>query len=85
MSVALVILMWKVNRLRGDRLIKRIAFGAVCVHAAQIAAGALFVWSAAGREWGAIHVGLAAAVWGLLVTLALMEGMKGQGIEMESR
>lgn len=85
MSITLVMLIWQVNRLRSDRLIKRVAFAAVCTHAVQIAAGALFVWSAAGSEWGAIHVGLAATVWGLLVTLALMEGMSKQGIETESR
>ena len=85
MSLALLILLWQVFRLRSEPLIRRIAFGAVCVHIVQIAAGALFVLSSAGREWGAIHVGLAAAVWGLLVTLAIMEGMNRQHAEIGSR
>ena len=82
MSVALLILLWQVFRHRSEPLIRRIAFGAVFVHIVQIAAGALFVLSSAGREWGAIHVGLAATVWGLLVTLAIMEGMNRRRLEM---
>ena len=85
MSVALLILIWQVNRHRSEPLIKRIAFGAAFTHAIQIMAGALFVLSSAGREWGAIHVGLAAAVWGLLVMLAIMEGMNRQQVEIETR
>ncbi len=73
MSIALLILMWQVHRQRAEPLIKRIAFGAVLVQVMQIAAGALFVLTTAGREWGAIHVGLAATVWGLLVILSLIE------------
>ena len=82
MSIALLILIWQVHRYRAEPLIRRIAFGAVVIHILQIAAGALFVLSSAGREWGAIHVGLAAAVWGLLVTLAIMEGMNKERLEM---
>ena len=85
MSVALLILILQVNRHRSEPLIKRIAFGAAFAHAIQIMAGALFVLSSAGREWGAIHVGLAAAVWGLLVMLVIMEGMNRQQVEIETR
>lgn len=85
MSVALLILIWQVNRHRSEPLIRRIVFGAAFTHAIQIMAGALFVLSSAGREWGAIHVGLAAAVWGLLVMLAIMEGMNRQQVEIETR
>ena len=82
MSVTLLIMLWQVYRHRSEPMIRRVAVGAVLVHAIQIAAGALFVLSSAGREWGAIHVGLAAAVWGLLVILAIMEGMNRQRAKM---
>ncbi|MCY3915787.1 MAG: COX15/CtaA family protein [Chloroflexi bacterium] len=85
MSVTLLILLWQVYRHRSEPLIKRIALGAVFIHIVQIVAGALFVLSSAGREWGAIHVGLAAAVWGLLVILAIMGGMNRQQVEIDSR
>ena len=85
MSVALFILIWQIHRHRSEPLIRRITLGAVLAHVVQIAVGALFVLSSAGREWGAIHVGLAAAVWGLLVTLAIMEGMNRQQGEIETR
>ena len=84
-SVTLLILLWQVLQHRSEPLIKWIALSAVFIHVLQIAAGALFVLSAARREWGALHVGLAAAVWGLLVTLAIMEGMNRQSAEMELR
>jgi len=73
MSVTLLILLRQVLRHRREPLIKRIALSAVLTHVIQIGAGALFVLSSAGREWGAIHVGLAATVWGLLASLAIME------------
>lgn len=82
MSIALFILIWQVHRYRTEPLTRRIALGAAVTHIVQIVAGALFVLSSAGREWGAIHVGLAAAVWGLLVTLAIMEGMNRESLEM---
>lgn len=78
MSVALLLLLRQVYRERSDSLIRRLATGAVLVQALQIGVGALFVLSAAGREWGAAHVGLAATVWGLLVTLAVIEGMNSR-------
>ena len=73
MSITLLILLWQVQQRRRDILIRRLAYGAAAGHGLQIGAGALFVLSAAGREWGAIHVGLAASVWGLLIALAVME------------
>lgn len=78
MSLALLVLLRQVYRQRSDRLIRRIALGAVLVHVLQIGVGALFVLSVAGREWGAAHVGLAATVWGLLVALAVIESINTQ-------
>lgn len=85
MTITLLILLRQVHRQRKEPVIRRIAFGVVCAHVVQIAAGALFVLSAAGREWGAIHVGLAAAVWGLLVALTVMEGMNQRKFAMATQ
>ena len=78
MSVTLLILLRQVYRERSENLIRRLALGAVLVQALQIGVGALFVLSIAGREWGAMHVGLAAAVWGLLIALAVIERLNTQ-------
>ncbi|MCY4062581.1 MAG: COX15/CtaA family protein [Chloroflexi bacterium] len=82
MTVTLLILLRQVCRHRREPLIKRIALSAVFTHVIQIGAGALFVFSSAGREWGAIHVGLAATVWGLLASLAIMEAINGRHPEV---
>lgn len=73
MSITLLILLRQVYHKRRQRLIRRLVLGAALAQALQIGVGALFVISAAGRAWGAAHVGLAAAVWALLVTLAAIE------------
>ena len=73
MGVTLLMLLRQVYRWRSDGLIRWLALGAVLVFAMQMGVGALFVLSAAGPEWGALHVGLAAVVWGLLVALAVIE------------
>lgn len=71
MAVALLILLWKAWR--REALVRRIALAAMLAYLLQIGVGAMFVISAAGPAWGAIHVGLAAAVWGLLVCLFVIE------------
>lgn len=78
MSITLVILVRQVYRGRRQRLTRRIALGAAALQVLQIGVGALFVFSAAGRAWGAAHVGLAAAVWGLLVALTALEHINRQ-------
>ena len=83
MSITLLILLRQVYRQRSESLIRRIALGAVLVHMLQIGVGALFVLSIAGREWGALHVGLAAAIWGLLVVLAVIESMNSRSAALK--
>ncbi len=75
MLAALIILVALARRGRSERLVKRLAMAALHSTLLQIGVGALFVLSAAGAEWGALHVGLAAAVWGLLAALAAVERM----------
>ncbi len=81
MSIMLVILIGQVYRKREQALIRRIALGAAALQILQIGVGALFVFSAAGREWGAVHVGLAAAVWGMLVTLTALEYINRRSVQ----
>ena len=72
-GVAVVILVWQVLQNRSESLVKQIALAAGFAYLLQIGAGAMFVISVAGPEWGVIHVGLAAAIWGLLIVLAVVE------------
>ena len=81
MSITLVILVRQVYRKRRQALIRRIALGAAALQILQIGVGALFVFSAAGRAWGAVHVGLAAAVWGMLVTLTALEHINRRSVQ----
>ncbi len=73
MAVSLLILIWQVWQKRAGTLDRGLALGAGLVYALQIGIGALYVLSVASAEWGAIHVGLAATVWGLLVALTIIE------------
>ncbi len=73
MGLSLLILLRQVWRGRRDALVRRITVAAALAYALQIGVGAAFVFSAAGPAWGAAHVGLAAAVWGLLISLVVIE------------
>lgn len=72
-GIAVLILVWQVLRNRADALVRQIALAAGCVYLLQMGTGAMLVISVARPEWGAVHVGLAAAAWGLLVILAVVE------------
>lgn len=73
MSLTILLLLRQVYRNRQENRIKQIALAIGLAYLLQVGAGAMFVFSVAGPEWGALHVGLAAAVWGLLVALATIE------------
>lgn len=75
LGITLAILVWQVYRLRQDSLTRGVALAAFVVYLVQVGVGALYVLSAAGPEWGAAHVGLAATTWGLLVVLSAMEAL----------
>ncbi|MCY4538666.1 MAG: COX15/CtaA family protein [Chloroflexi bacterium] len=78
MGLTVLILLRQVFKKRQERLVKQIALAIVLVFLLQVGAGAAFVFSIAAAEWGAIHVGLAATVWGLLVVLATIESLNHQ-------
>ena len=73
MGLSLLILLRQARKGQVVRLSRRITVAAALVYALQIGVGAAFVFSAAGPVWGAAHVGLAAAVWGLLISLVVIE------------
>lgn len=69
-----LLFMWRQTRKkRQERLVKQIALAIVLVYLLQVGAGAAYVFSIAAAEWGAIHVGLSAIVWALLVALTTIE------------
>jgi len=78
MVITLAILVQQVYQKRRQPVIRLIVAGVALAQVLQIAVGALFVLTAAGRAWGAAHVGLAAVVWSLLVALAVMERMNAR-------
>ena len=72
-ALTIAILVWQILQNRADPLIRQIALAAGAAYLLQIATGAMFIFSIASPEWGVVHVGLAAATWGLLVILAVIE------------
>jgi heme A synthase len=73
LGIALALLAWQAWIHRKSRMIQMLASAAVLLYLGQAGVGALFVWSGAAPEWGATHVGLAAATWAALIALAAIE------------
>ncbi len=73
LGVALVLVVWQTFRHRQSPRLKWLSAIALICYLAQAGVGALFVLSAAAPIWGAAHVGMAAATWGLLVVLSILE------------
>ncbi len=73
MALSLFLMIRQVLRQRGETSIRLFALAAGGAYLLQIGSGAMFVISTAGPAWGALHVGLAATVWGLLIILVSME------------
>jgi heme A synthase len=73
LGITLALLVWQVWRSRTNQTAHWLAGCAMLAYLTQAAVGALFVFSGASSAWGALHVGLAAATWGLLVALGIVE------------
>lgn len=78
LGLALVLLAWSVWRNRQSQLVRTVASAALAAYGLQAGIGALFVLSSAGQVWSAAHVGVAAATWGLLVALSVIETVNTQ-------
>jgi heme A synthase len=78
LGIVLALLVWSalVNRRGGN--VRTLAVSALLVYLMQAGVGAMFVLSLAGPLWGAAHVGLAATIWVLLVTLSVIETMNSR-------
>jgi heme A synthase len=81
LGIALVLLVRFIGNERNG-LARNLAVGALAVYIMQALVGALFVWTQAAPEWGAMHVGLAAALWSLLVALCAVETLDQQPAEI---
>lgn len=82
MAISLLILVRQVFQNHAETLVRQLAMAAVFVYVLQIGVGAMFIFSAAGPAWCAVHVGLAAMVWGLLVILAVIENSSKDALEI---
>jgi len=72
-GISLLILLWQVYRTREDRLTRGLTLAVCAAFLLQVGVGAMYVISVAGPEWGAAHVGMAAATWGFLVMISVIE------------
>ncbi|PJF41142.1 MAG: heme A synthase [Chloroflexi bacterium] len=78
LGLALGLLSWVVSRNREDRVSRLLSVGALVVYLLQAGVGAVFVLSSARPIWGAVHVGLAATTWGLLVAFSVIERLNSR-------
>ena len=78
MALSLLLLIRRVKLKRAEGITRGLALAALLAYMAQIGLGAVFVLSAAGGFWGALHVGLAATVWGILFILLMVERINHQ-------
>ena len=84
LGVSLALLVWFAYHDGRDGRMRGFAVLAGVLYLSQAGVGALFVLSAAAPLWGAAHVGLAAATWGALVILSLMEWMNSRDLPGEN-
>jgi heme A synthase len=84
LGIALVLLVRFIGNERNG-LARNLAVGALAVYIMQALVGALFVWTEAAPEWGALHVGLAAALWSLLVALCAVKTLDQQPAEIKTQ
>ncbi|MGB1285899.1 MAG: COX15/CtaA family protein, partial [Aggregatilineales bacterium] len=75
LGITLLLLLWQIIQRRGNVMMRNITILTVLVYFMQAGVGAMYVFSVAGPEWGAAHVGMAAMTWGLLVILSTIEAM----------
>jgi heme A synthase len=73
LGISLVLLLWQVLQNRQNRQLRLLAALAMLAYLLQAGVGAMFVLSRAESVWGAAHVGMAGATWGLLVVLCGIE------------
>lgn len=83
LGVGLLLLVWQVYQNRQDSRLRTLAVSALIVYLAQAGVGAMFVFSGAAPFWGAAHVGLAGATWGLLVILCVSEWLNSREVTSE--
>lgn len=80
LGITLLILLWQVYRHRQDMLTRGLALFSVVMFLLQSGVGAMYVFSVAGAEWGAAHVGMAASTWGLLVMLCAVDTLNTSAV-----
>jgi heme A synthase len=73
LGISLAVLVWYVMREGRKGIARTLALAALVTYLVQAGVGALFVMSSAAPLWGAIHVGLAATTWSLLLVLSVIE------------
>lgn len=75
LGITLLMLVWYVFHYRSAGQIRWLAGLALLAYLTQAGVGAMFVLTGAAPIWGAVHVGLAATTWALLVVLSIVEAL----------
>lgn len=81
LGISLIVLVTFVYRDRKDQRLKTVALTATIAYFAQAGVGAMFVLTRAQPLWGALHVGLAASTWALLIALSALEWLNNHSSE----
>lgn len=83
LGVAMGFTIWAAFASGRPREVRLLAIASFVIYLAQAGIGAMYVLSSAGPTWGALHVGFAAATWGLLVALCVVETMNTRELPAE--
>lgn len=83
LGVALVMLVVMAFRSGRDARLRLLTLLAAGVYLAQAGVGAMYVFSVAAPEWGAAHVGMAAATWALLVVISTFDTLNQQEVSQQ--
>ncbi|PJF28902.1 MAG: hypothetical protein CUN52_11095 [Phototrophicales bacterium] len=78
LGLMLIMLVWYMYRGGRNVMLRRLSVLALVLYFAQAGVGALFVLTSATPLWGASHVALASAVWGILVAVSAIDTLNSR-------
>jgi heme A synthase len=78
LGITLALLVWQAWRGRLQGASRSLAVYALVAYLAQAGVGAMYVFTSAATLWAALHVGLAALTWGILIALSTIETLNTQ-------
>jgi heme A synthase len=83
LGISLLLLVWYIFQTREDAAERSVVIMALIAYGMQAAIGAFYVLTQAAAWAGAMHVGLAATTWALLICLSVLETLNNREISSQ--